>query len=116
MSVVSAAEAVGVSTQTGYNWQERWNAEGFVGLVPKYGGGRPSELTDEQKAALLEELGEKEHWTTADVQHLIQSHFSVTYSLDQGQRILRSFGMHFGKLYAGLSPTHGCRIIAQKTT
>ena len=29
VSVVKAADAVGVSRQTGYNRQERWNAEGF---------------------------------------------------------------------------------------
>ncbi|MDR9817285.1 MAG: helix-turn-helix domain-containing protein [Candidatus Methanoculleus thermohydrogenotrophicum] len=32
MSVVNAAEAVGVSHQTGYNWQERWN-EGGTGRI-----------------------------------------------------------------------------------
>ena len=71
MSVVDAAEAVGVSHQTGYNWQKRWNEEGPDGLVPKYAGGRPSKLTVEQKVALLEQLREKEHWTTAEVQHRI---------------------------------------------
>ncbi len=99
MSVVNAAEAVGVSHQTGYNWQERWNEEGPAGLVPKYAGGHPSKLTDEQKVALLEKLREKEHWTTAEVQHLIQSQFGVSYSLDQVRRILKSFGMFFGKPY-----------------
>ena len=71
MSVVDAAEAVGVSHQTGYNWQKRWNEEGPVGLVPKYAGGHPSKLTDEQKAALLEKPREKEDCTTAKVQHRI---------------------------------------------
>ncbi len=99
MSVVDAAEAVGVSHQTGYNWQKRWNEEGPDGLVPKYAGGRPSKLTVEQKVALLEQLREKEHWTTAEVQHLIQSQFGVSYSLDQVRRILKSFGMFFGKPY-----------------
>lgn len=99
MSVVNVAEAVGVSTQTGYNWQERWNAEGLTGLAPKSAGGRPSILTADQKAALREKLQEKGHWTTAEVQHLIQSHFGVTYSLNQVRRILRSFGMYFGKPY-----------------
>jgi putative transposase len=99
MSVVSAADTVWVSTQTGYNWQERWNAEGLAGLVPKYAGGRPSKLTVEQKVALLEQLREKEHWTTAEVQHRIQSQFGVSYSLDQVRRILKSFGMFFGKPY-----------------
>ena len=99
MSVVDAAEAVGVSHQTGYNWQKRWNEEGPGGLVPKYAGGRPSKLTVEQKVALLEQLREKEHWTTAEVQHRIQSQFGVDYSLDQVRRILKSFGMFFGKPY-----------------
>lgn len=99
MSVVKAADAVGVSGQTGYNWQERWNAEGFEGLIPRYAGGHPSKLTDEQKTELLELLREKEHWTTVEAQHLIQSHFGVAYSLDQVRRILKSFGMSYGKPY-----------------
>ena len=68
-------------------------------MVPKYAGGRPSRLTTDQKAALLEKLREKEHWTTTEVQHLIQSDFDVKYGLNQVRRILRSFGMHFGKPY-----------------
>jgi putative transposase len=99
VSVVNAADAVGVSGQTGYNWQERWNAAGFDGLVPRYGGGHPSKLTDEQKAELLELLREHDHWTTVEAQCLIQSHFGVAYSLDQVRRILKSFGMHFAKPY-----------------
>ncbi len=99
VSVVNAADAVGVSGQTGYNWQERWNAEGFDGLVPRYAGGHPSKLTDGQKAELLEKLRENDHWTTVEAQRLIRSHFDVDYSLDQVRRILKSFGMHFGKPY-----------------
>ncbi len=99
MSVVKAADAVGVSGQTGYNWQERWNAEGFDGLIPRYAGGHPSKLTDEQKAELLEMLHEKSHWTTVEAQRLIQSHFGVAYSQDQVRRILKSFGMYYGKPY-----------------
>ena len=99
MSVATAADTVGVSTQTGYNWQERWNADGLPGLTPKYAGGRPSRLTIEQKTALREKLREKEHWTTTEVQHLIQADFGVTYGLNQVRRILRSFGMCFGTPY-----------------
>lgn len=99
VSVDKAADAVGVSGQTGYNWQERWNADSFEGLVPRYAGGHPSKLTDEQKAELLELLREHDHWTTVEAQRLIQSHFGVAYSLDQVRRILKSFGMHYGKPY-----------------
>ena len=99
LSVVKAAAAVGVSGQTGYNWQKRWNAEGFEGLVPRYAGGHPAKLTDDQKAELLELLREQDHWTTVEAQRLIQSHFGVAYGLDQVRRILKSFGMYYGKLY-----------------
>ncbi len=99
MSVVKAADAVGVSGQTGYNWQERWNAEGFDGLVPRYAGDHPPKLTNEQKAELLEMLREKSHWTTVEAQRLIQSHFGVAYSQDQVRRILKSFGRYYGKPY-----------------
>ncbi|KUK98880.1 MAG: hypothetical protein XE11_2838 [Methanomicrobiales archaeon 53_19] len=92
MSVVKAAKSIGVSGQTGYNWQERWNADGLEGLVPRYAGGRPAKLTADQKAALLERLRENDHWTTVEAQQLIQSQFGVTYSLDQVRRILKSFG------------------------
>jgi len=48
---------VAVSHQTGYR---------LTGLIPKYAGGRPSKLTAERKATLLEQLREKEHWATAN--------------------------------------------------
>ncbi|MCE5338883.1 MAG: IS630 family transposase [Methanomicrobiaceae archaeon] len=99
MSVVQAAEAVGVTGQTGYNWQERWNTEGLAGLVPKYAGGRPAKLTADQKTVLIERLQEKDHWTTTEVQHLLRSRFGIDYSLDQVRRILKSLGMQGGKLY-----------------
>jgi len=41
---------VGVSKVIGYVWLERWNKQGLEGLKPNYGGGRPSELSEEQKA------------------------------------------------------------------
>jgi len=44
-----AASKSGVSKRVGYIWQERWNEEGYDGLIPKYGGGRPSQLSDEDK-------------------------------------------------------------------
>lgn len=36
VSVIKTKDAFGVSGQTGYNWQEHWNAKEFAGLVPQY--------------------------------------------------------------------------------
>ena len=98
-NVSESCLSVGISIATGYSWQERWNLEGYAGLIPKYGGGKPSKMTNQQKEALWEVLHTKDHWTTNEVKQLIQLEFGISYSMDQTRRILRNFNMLFGKLY-----------------
>ncbi|MHC1567198.1 MAG: helix-turn-helix domain-containing protein, partial [Candidatus Syntropharchaeia archaeon] len=95
MSVKEAADLVGVTKATGYAWLKRWNSNGYEGLKPNYGGGRPSKLTEEQKEELKEMLKEKDSWTTKEVQKLIEEEFGVGYSSWQIKRILKSFGMRY---------------------
>ena len=97
--VPEACKNLGISIGTGYIWQERWNLEGYAGLIPKYGGGKPSKLTDQEKKNLWEILHTRDYWTTNEVKQLIQLKFDVTYSMDQTRRILKKFSMQFGKLY-----------------
>ena len=47
-SVEEAAIKVGVTKKTGYYWQDYWNKGGYAALIPQFGGGRKSKLTDEQ--------------------------------------------------------------------
>lgn len=61
--------------------QERWNEDGCEGLIPKYGGGRPSKLTSEQKEDLKRILTERDDWTNSEIKDLIQNKFGVEYSL-----------------------------------
>lgn len=98
-SVSESCILVGISLGTGYSWQNRWNLEGCAGLIPKYGGGKPSKMSDQQKEALWKILNTREHWTTNEVKQLIQLEFDISYSMDQIRRILRRFNMLFGKLY-----------------
>ena len=98
MSVEEAAELVGVTKATGYAWLKRWNSRGYEGIIPAFGGGRHSKLTEEQKEKLKEMLKEKE-WTTKEVQELIEAEFGVSYSSWQVRRILKSFGMRYAKPY-----------------
>lgn len=99
MTVLDACNFLSISPATGYMWQERWNSEGYAGLIPKYGGGRPSKLSDQEKEALWEELHTRDYWTTNEVKQLIQLKFGISYSMDQTRRILSKFNMLFGKLY-----------------
>ena len=98
-SVKESSELLGISIVTGYKWQERWNSEGYAGLVPKYAGGRPPKLSEQQKEELWEVLHTRDYWTTSEVKHLILLKYSIEYSMDQIRRILNNYKMLFGKLY-----------------
>ena len=98
-SVEVASRKVGVTKMIGYTWQRRWNKDGYVGLIPRYSGGRPSKLTEEQKNELKLLLKERDDWNTNEVRNLINEKFDVKYSLKQVRIILRKFGMKYGKPY-----------------
>lgn len=99
MPLKDACKLVGISPGTGYTWQDRWNSEGYAGLIPKYAGGKPAKLSDVEKDQLYEILHTRNFWTTSEVRELIFLKFSVNYSMDQIRRILKKYKMLFGKLY-----------------
>lgn len=99
MSVKVAAQRVGITRSVWYIWQRRWNDEGYNGLIPRYKGGRPPKLTDEQKESLKEMLRERDHWTTNEVRDHILREFGVGYTIKQIRIILKKFGMKYAKPY-----------------
>ena len=58
-SVEKASEKVGVTKRIGYIWQNRWNEKGYDGIIPRYAGGRPSKISDQQKSELEKILRRK---------------------------------------------------------
>jgi len=98
-SVPEASEKLGITKVTGYNWLERWNQDGYEGLIPRFAGGRPSKLTDHEKIQLKEILTKRDDWTTKEIRNLIYQRFQVEYSLKQVRFILRDLGLKFGKPY-----------------
>lgn len=88
-SVEEAAKLVGISKPIAYQWQKRWNQDGYKGLEPRFGGGSPSKLSDEQKDRLKILLKERKDWTTEEVRKLILKEFAVEYTPKQ-VRIIRS--------------------------
>lgn len=101
-SVTEACERMCISEQTGYNWLDLWNKNGYDGLVPDpdSGRGRPPKMTEEQKEQLKENLKSKVNWLTSEIRALIKQEFDVIYSYRQVIRILRDFNMHYAKPYA----------------
>lgn len=98
-NVYDACETMCIAYQSGYNWIKAWNKDGYKGLIPNFGGGRPPKLTEKQKEELKELLKIKENWMTNEVMGLIKRKFGVSYSSRQVSRILRSFSMHYSKPY-----------------
>ena len=98
-SVEKASEKVGVTKRIGYIWQNRWNEMGYEGIIPRYAGGRPSKISEQQKSELEKILRRKENWTTKEIKDVISREFNVDYSLKQIYIILRDMGMNFGKPY-----------------
>jgi len=98
-TVPQAAKEVGVSKVIGYAWLKNWNKKGLEGLKPNYGGGRPSELTQEEKEELKKILEKRDDWTTKEVRELIKEKFGVGYSQRHVSRLLRSMGMKYSKPY-----------------
>lgn len=97
VTVEEAASRVGISKPVAYIWQDRWNKEGYEGLKPKFAGGKPSKLSDDQKEQLKKILNKRDDWTTDEIKKLISDEFMVEYSLKQIRIILRKFGMKLAK-------------------
>jgi len=97
--IYNACEIMCIAYQSGYNWIKAWNKDGYKGLIPNFGGGRPPKLTEEQKEELKRLLKAKQNWMTNEIIGLIKKKFGVSYSSRQVSRILRKFGMHYSKPY-----------------
>jgi len=83
ISVEEAAKLVGISKPVAYQWQERWNMEGQNGLKPRFAGGSPSKLSNEQKEKLKILLNERKNWSTKEIKDLILKEFAVQYTHKQ---------------------------------
>lgn len=96
-TLAEAANREGKSQPTGARWAKRWNENGPDRLAPDHGGGRPSKLSEEERAELRELLEEGQPWTTQEVLHLIEQEFNVTYHPNYIYELLRSYDMHYAK-------------------
>jgi putative transposase len=97
-SVPEASEAAGMTFQTGYNIQKDWNEGGPAALCPKFGGGRPSKMTDEQKAE-LSDLLLINPMDSKDVRAFIEDEYGISYSMKQTYVILSGMRLHHAKPY-----------------
>ncbi len=103
-SVETAAGKVGVYKMVAYQWQDRWNEDGYEGLVPRFAGGKPAKLSRERIEGLRSILEGRGGWTTEEVQDLIEKRFGTRFTQKHVRTILRKLGMKYAKPYQ-----HDCR-------
>jgi putative transposase len=98
-SVQTAAEKVGVYKMVAYQWQDRWNEDGYAGLMPRFAGGKPAKISPERMERLRSILQERDDWTTEEVQDLIEKRFGIRFTQKHVRTILRNIGMKYAKSY-----------------
>lgn len=95
-TIKGAATRVGASRGIGSQWLERWNQYGPVGLIPRFGGGRPPKHSHQQSRDLQRLLEEGQPWTTGEITRLIEDEFGVSYHPGHVRRLCRSvYGMSY---------------------
>ena len=97
-SVVEACNIEGISIQTGYNWQEQWNDSGFDSLEPRYAGGRPASLSEEQKERFFNAVA-RDQMTTSQARYFIESNYGIRFTPKHIREMLRKKGFRHAKPY-----------------
>ena len=97
-SVESASKKIGITKMIGYLWQNRWNHDGYKGLLPTYARKGPSKMSDDQKEMLKEKL-KNGQYTTSQVRDIIRDQFGIEYTMKQVWYILKKMGMRHAKPY-----------------
>ncbi|MDY0224710.1 MAG: helix-turn-helix domain-containing protein [Candidatus Methanomethylophilaceae archaeon] len=97
--VLDCAKILSINPQTGYNWQAAWNESGMDSVIPNYGGGRPSKITEEQRSRLKEQV-DRDNMTTGEARQFMKDVFHVEYSVKQVHVILSGMGLRHAKPYS----------------
>ena len=99
------SEILNVSYQTVSRWAKMCEEKGLKGIIPKFGGGRPSFLTKEEKEKLDEIILKTPNMTMKDVHKIILDEFNVNYSMKQVGQIVKQLGYNYSKAYPKFSKT-----------
>ena len=93
------AETLGVTYATINRWAKKCEKEGIEGLIPNFGGGRPSYLTDEQKEELNAFIQEQDYLDYKDLHELILRKYEVNYSMKQIGVLRKELGYNYPRRY-----------------
>ena len=105
MSRAMAAKLAGMDRQTLRDWVIRYNAYGVDGLGDRWGGGRPTGVSEGElaavKAAILQAAcrsgDAKPAFRIVDVAAMIEERTGVRYSVSGAHRLMKTMGLSYQK-------------------
>ena len=101
VKVAELVKTFKVSRKTIYNWFERWESWGVVGLYNQSGRGRKSSFNEQQKA-LIKVWAQEEPRQLKKVLEKVSKHWGIQTSKKTLQRILKTLTMSWHRLRKGL--------------
>ena len=87
-SKIESCNLAGFPESSRYYLDDLWAEGGYNALIPHYGGGRNSKLSDEQLNDLKIKLSKKDSWLVDDVKKLIKKEYDVEYEYQSVRSIL----------------------------
>ena len=87
-SKIESCTLAGFPESSRYYLDDLWAEGGYNALIPHYGGGRKSKLSEEQIKNLEIKLKTKDKWLVEDVRILIKEEYSVDYTYQNVRDLL----------------------------
>lgn len=99
MPISDACKKHKITKDTGYKYVRNWKDKGIEGLIPNYGDGRPSKLSENQLSLVKNEIRERKIRNAEDIVNFILKNFKVKYSLSWAYEFIRNLSLEDGINY-----------------
>ena len=87
-SKIESCNLAGFPESSRYYLEDLWDEGGYYALIPHYGGGRNSKLSEDKLNDLKIKLDSKDSWLVDDVKTLIEEEYGVEYTYQSVRSLL----------------------------
>ena len=103
------SEILQVSYRSVNRWAKTCQDKGLEGLNPKFNGGKPSKLSDEDKVKFKHIITNEEDLTIKDAQKILAEDFGIEFTLPHVSNIVKEMGVKLKKSHPRKAPkkSHG---------
>ena len=80
-----------------HRWAKACEESGLAGLVPAFGGGRPSKMSKSMEKKLIKRIESEDNITMIEVQNILKNDFNIEFTLPHVCNIVRRLGFDYVK-------------------